>query len=198
MTCRGDQSVNISWFLGFGWLTIVALCCQRCRHQPVGGLATLGVVCAVFAAWPAHVDPLSLLQHPALASPACQSHAELWPAGRFRNMPPPRRRVANLISITPCRALAEQVFGQAKATQFASPAGHWAQALLQQPGGLLSASLCRRCRPGAARHRSERIRRDIEASQLGPDILVAKHIELEQGGLEAARYLQALLLGRVR
>jgi hypothetical protein len=42
------------------------------------------------------------------------------------------------------------------------------------------------------------VRRDIEASELGPDILIAKAIERKHSRLEAASYLQALLLGRVR
>ena len=42
------------------------------------------------------------------------------------------------------------------------------------------------------------MRRDIEASELGPDIVIAKAIERKHSRLEAANYLQALLLGRVR
>ena len=42
------------------------------------------------------------------------------------------------------------------------------------------------------------VRRDIEASELGPDIFIAKAIERKHSRLEAANYLQALLLGRVR
>jgi hypothetical protein len=44
----------------------------------------------------------------------------------------------------------------------------------------------------------EVVRRDIEASELGPDIVIAKVIERRHDRREAANYLQALLLGRVR
>jgi hypothetical protein len=42
------------------------------------------------------------------------------------------------------------------------------------------------------------IDRDIEASQPGPDILIARSIELKHSRREAAIYLRALLLGKVR
>jgi hypothetical protein len=44
----------------------------------------------------------------------------------------------------------------------------------------------------------EVVRRDIEASELGPDIVIAKVVERKHDRREAANYLQALLLGRVR
>jgi hypothetical protein len=42
------------------------------------------------------------------------------------------------------------------------------------------------------------LHRDIDASALGPDIVIAQAIERKLGRPETARYLQALLLGRVR
>jgi hypothetical protein len=42
------------------------------------------------------------------------------------------------------------------------------------------------------------IDRDIDASKLGPDILIAKAIELKHSRREAANYLRALMLGKVR
>lgn len=44
----------------------------------------------------------------------------------------------------------------------------------------------------------EGIRKDIDASELGPDIVIAKAIERLHGSEEAARYLLALLLGKVK
>ncbi len=42
------------------------------------------------------------------------------------------------------------------------------------------------------------IDKDIESSELGPDILIAKGIELKYSRKEAATYLQSLMLGTVR
>ena len=44
----------------------------------------------------------------------------------------------------------------------------------------------------------EKINEDIESSELGPDILIARTIELRYSRKEAATYLQALMLGTVR
>lgn len=42
------------------------------------------------------------------------------------------------------------------------------------------------------------IDQDIDASKLGPDILIARAIEQKHSRAEAARYLHALMLGKVR
>ncbi len=42
------------------------------------------------------------------------------------------------------------------------------------------------------------INKDIDASELGPDILIARSIELKYSRKEAATYLQSLMLGTVR
>ncbi len=42
------------------------------------------------------------------------------------------------------------------------------------------------------------VKRDIDASKLGPDILIARAIEFKHDRYEAANYLRALLLGNVR
>lgn len=42
------------------------------------------------------------------------------------------------------------------------------------------------------------VSRDIEASKLGPDILIARMIESRHSRSEAATYLHALLMGKVR
>ena len=42
------------------------------------------------------------------------------------------------------------------------------------------------------------VREDIEACELGPDVLIAKQIERLHGGKESARYLRALMVGQVR
>jgi len=43
-----------------------------------------------------------------------------------------------------------------------------------------------------------KINQDIDSSELGPDILIAKDIELRYSRKEAATYLQSLMLGTVR
>ena len=55
---------------------------------------------------------------------------------------------------------------------------------------------------GIAQERREAVlggvERDIDSSKLGPDILIARTIEVKHSRNEAANYLHALLLGKVR
>jgi hypothetical protein len=98
----------------------------------------------------------------------------------------------------PCRSLSEQVFGHDKSGQWASLLAEGRKAYYKN----LVDSYPQVFAEGVSAAQRDTIlggvRRDVDASQLGPDIVIAKKLELEQGGLEAARYLHALLLGRVR
>jgi hypothetical protein len=99
---------------------------------------------------------------------------------------------------TPCRQLAQRVFPGRAAEELA--------ALVGDDRVAYYGSLVQTCPQvfleGIAPERQsavlEGVQRDVAASELGPDIVIAKQIELKHNGLEAARYLQALLLGQVR
>jgi len=97
----------------------------------------------------------------------------------------------------PCRGLADQLLGQdnteaagllldeSRKTYYKELAGEYPQVFLK----------------GIERNRHdavlEGVGRDIDASKLGPDILIAKAIEAKHSRREAANYLHALLLGNV-
>lgn len=53
-------------------------------------------------------------------------------------------------------------------------------------------------KPGKYAAVMEGIRKDVDASERGPDIVIAKAIERLHGPEESARYLRALLLGKVK
>jgi hypothetical protein len=99
---------------------------------------------------------------------------------------------------TPCRALAERLSGQGL------PGAPELLSDEERKGyyrGLVDACpqvFLKRIDPSKHTAILEGVRRDIDSSQLGPDILIAKAVELEHGRGEAANYLHALLLGRVR
>ena len=189
--------MNIAWFLGFGWWVILAfVACGVGINQTEGVLR-----------WALYLPFLLLGLHMSI---------------RFRSFStqPWRRQHAKAMAVygklavaeysaakkggrefdirRPCRGLAEQVFGTEKAAQFA----HLLEAGRKPYYKNLVDSYSQAFVGGVAPERRDTvlagIRRDIEASELGPDIVIAKKMELELGGLEAARYLQALLLGRVR
>jgi hypothetical protein len=98
----------------------------------------------------------------------------------------------------PCRGLADHLFGQGRSDEVGALMNdgrtkYYKDLVWAHPQAFLK---------GVAEARHDAVlngaRRDIEASELGPDIVIAKAIERTHGPLEAANYLQALLLGRVR
>lgn len=189
--------MNISWFLGFGWWTIL-------------GFIASGVGINLSEGWPRWLlyAPFLLLGlHMSIrfrsfsTQPWRRQHAKaMLSYGPLAGAEYAAAKKGNRkfdVSI-PCRALAEQMFGPAKAQQFEALLGAGRKAYFNN----LVDSYSQAFVGGVAPERRDAVlagvRQDIAASELGPDILIAKRIELEQGGLEAARYLQALLLGRVR
>ena len=189
--------MRISCYLGFGWISIVAL--LACG---VGINLTEGWV-----RWILYVPFLLLGLHMSIRFRSFSTQA--WRRVHSQAM----RRYGKLavaeyaaakkenrdfdIGI-PCRALSVMMFGRAKAEAFSAllnggRKAYYSALLESYPQVFVE-------RVKAERHKLtlEGVRRDIEASQLGPDILIAKGIELKHNGLEAARYLQALLLGMVR
>ena len=189
--------MRISWYLGFGWLSILAV-----------------VACAVGInrlsepiAWVLYVPFLIVA---------------LYMTVRFRLFnTQPWRRVHGRAMITyarlagqeydaarkdsrefdirvPCRGLAEHLFGRSPGDEIVALLGEgrkryymdlveaYPQAFLKGIGEDRAAAVL------------DGVRRDIEASELGPDICIARSIERKHSRLEAANYLQALLLGRVR
>lgn len=192
----GSKSVNISWFLGFGWLTIA-------------GFVASGVAINLsegWLRWVLYVPFLLLGLHMSIrfrsfrTQPWRRQHAKAMQSYgplAASEYAAAKKEDRDFDVSTPCRALAQKMFGQAKATQLEPLLGTGRKAYYNN----LVDSYAQAFVGGVAPERRDvvlaGIRRDIEASELGPDILIAKRIELEQGGLEAARYLQALLLGRV-
>lgn len=189
--------MNISWFLGFGWLTIAGFIASGVAINLSEG----------WLRWVLYVPFLLLGLHMSIRFRSFST--QLWRRQHAKAMQSygplaeaeyavAKKEGREFDVITPCRALAEQMFGQAKAKQFESLLGTGRKPYYNNLVDSYSQAFVGGVAPERRDTVLSGIRRDIEASPLGPDILVAKRIELEQGGLEAARYLQALLLGRVR
>ncbi len=98
----------------------------------------------------------------------------------------------------PCRGLAVQLFAERSAEESAllldeNRKKYYKEVVRNYPQVFLTGVK-------AERHDEiiEGVIRDIDASKLGPDILIARAIEFKHGRYESANYLQALLLGHVR
>lgn len=189
--------MNISWFFGFGWWIILAfVACGVGINQSEGVLR-----------WALYLPFLLLGLHMSIrfrsfsTQPWRRQHAKAMVVyGKLADQELAAAKSQNRefdVRIA-CRLLADKLFGSDKAAQWA----HLLEAGRKPYYKNLVDSYSQVFVGGVNPERRDTvlagIRRDIEASELGPDIVIAKKMELELGGLEAARYLQALLLGRVR
>ena len=189
--------MRISWYFGFGWLSILTVVACAVGINRLGGPI----------AWVLYVPFLIVA---------------LYMTVRFRLFnTQPWRRVHGRAMITyarlagqeydaakkegrefdikvPCRGLALHLFGKSPADEIDALLGEgrkryyrdlvdaYPQAFLKGIGEDRRAAVL------------DGVRRDVDSSDLGPDIVIAKAIERRHSRLEAANYLHALLLGRVR
>lgn len=199
MNAQGMPAMKIAWFLGFGWVSIVTVVVCGLAVSQLGGVwawvlyLPLLVVAVymtarykLFSSQPwRRVHAKAMLAYAPLASQAYDAA---------------KREGRDYDVRQPCRALAEQLFGPAEAQAEAI------EALLGDGRKPYYKSLVQACPQvfvkgvAPARHAEvlAGVGRDIDTSELGPDILIAREIERRHGRLEAANYLQALLLGKVR
>jgi hypothetical protein len=189
--------MRISWYFGFGWLSILTVAACAVGISRLGGpiawaLYVPFLIVALYMtvrfrlynteAW-RRVHARAMLTYARLAE---QEYDAARKEGRGFNIK------------VPCRGLAEDLFGQSLAGEIDALLGdgrkrYYADLVEAYPLAFLK---------GIGEDRRDAVldgvRRDVEASELGPDIVIAKAIERKHNRREAANYLQALLLGRVR
>jgi hypothetical protein len=189
--------MKIAWFLGFGWAAIATLVASGIAINMLEGPVR----------WVLYVPFLLAGLHMTIRFRAFTTqrwrriHARhMIDYGKFaeREYEVAKKENRDFNIETPCRQLAQRVFPGRAAEELA--------ALVGDDRVAYYGSLVQTCPQvfleGIAPERQsavlEGVQRDVAASELGPDIVIAKQIELKHNGLEAARYLQALLLGQVR
>ena len=189
--------MQISWFLGFGWLTIAAFVASG-----VGINLSAG-----WLRWVLYMPFLLLGLHMSIryrsfsTQPWCRQHAKamaLYGPLAVREYAAAKKENREFDMRQPCSALADKLFGPEKAAQWVQLLDAGRKPYYRNLVDSYSQVFVGGINPERRDTVLAGVRRDIEASELGPDIVIAKKMELELGGLEAARYLQALLLGRVR
>lgn len=194
----GDtMKLQISWFLGFGWVSIIAL-------------VFFGVAINLLT------GPIVWLMYVPFLVVA------LYMTVRFRLFTMhPWRRVHGRAMLK-FSGLAEKEYEAAKLAgrdyDVARPCRELLHAMFEQPGvetaSLLNDAERKLYYKGLVKEFPEiflksfassdpqtvfnQINKDIDASELGPDILIAKDVELKYSRKEAATYLQSLMLGTVR
>lgn len=189
--------MRISWYFGFGWLSILTVAACAVGINRLGGpLAWALYVPFVMVALYMTVrfqlyntQPWRRVHSRAMITYSRLAEQEYESA---------KREGREFDIRVPCRGLAAHLLGPSPAAEVDALLGdgrkrYYADLVEAYPLVFLK---------GVSDDRHDAVldgvRRDIEASDLGPDILIARAIEREHNRREAANYLQALLLGRVR
>ena len=192
--------MNISGFLGFGWIPIVsAAALGFATYYSTGwvrwiiyGCFAVNVLYMVFRFKTYSRQPWRRVHYQGM-----KIYASL--AGREYDLAKKENREFDVT--VPCRGLAKKLFGQQKAIGFV------AEELLEDTRRKtyfleLAKShqqiFLENVKPKKHAAVLDGIHQDLEASELGPDIVIAKAVEMSYGQKEAARYLLALLLGQVK
>jgi len=191
------QGLRVAWYLGFGWPTIAMLIASGVAINHLDG----------WPRWAFYVPFLLAGLHMSIrfksfsSQPWRRVHSKAMLAYgplAAREYAAARTEQRDFDIGVPCRGLAVQLFGEERARHFAPLLADgrtdYYEALVDSYPQVFVEGI------KAERHEItlSGVRRDIAASELGPDVLIAKAIELKHNGLEAARYLRALLLGLVR
>ena len=190
------MSLNVAWFLGFGWPTILLF--VAC------GLA-INLWHGPFV-WVLYIPLLLVALYMAVRfrlhsmHPWRRAHRQAMARfGKFaeREYDQAKKEGRQYDIAVPCRELACGMFGeQSDAVRLLAADNrkrYYLELAKEFPEVFLKNFASERHDAVLAE-----IYRDIEASELGPDILIARDIEVRYSRREAAEYLHALMVGEVR
>ncbi len=189
--------MRISWFLGFGWLSIATVILCGVGINMLGG----------WMAWVLYVPFVIVAIYMTVRFKLYNS--ELWRRVHGKAMISYARLASSEYDAAkseirefkvdvPCRGLAELLFSQEQLQEFLPLLKEGRKAYYNALVESYPHVFVEGLKPEKHASTIEGVHRDVDASQLGPDIFIAKALELKYNRLEAARYLHALLLGRVR
>ena len=189
--------MRVAWYLGFGWATMATLVASGVAINRLDG----------WARWAFYVPFLLAGLHMSIrfrsfsTQPWRRVHSRAMLAyGELatREYAAAKKENRDFDVSIPCRALAVIVFGENKAHELAALLETGRKDYYNNLVESYPQVFVEGIKPELHGKLLEGVHCDIGASQLGPDIVIAKEIELKLGRLEAVRYLHALLLGRVR
>ncbi len=189
--------MRIAWYLGFGWLSIVTVVLCGIAINRLGGPIAWALYVPFLLAGLYMTVRFRLFR----AEPWRRVHARAMItygrlAGREYDAAKIEGRVFDIR--IPCRGVAGEVLAGRSDQEIEALLGDGRKVYYN---GLVDACPEVFVRGIPEERRGELIagvHRDVAASELGPDVLIALAIERKHGRHEAARYLHALLLGRVR
>ncbi len=190
------MNLGIAWFFGFGWPTIlIFVACGIGINQLQGPVVWVLYLPLLIVAIYMTVRFRLYSMHPWRRA---HSRAMLeFSKMAEKEYDEAKRQGREYDIAAPCRELARSMFGQDDtAARLLTEDGrktYYKELVKEFPQIFLK---------GFSPERQDRvideIYRDIDTSALGPDILIARDIELRYSRGEAAVYLQSLMLGAVR
>ena len=194
---EGDVNMQISWFLGFGWVSIVTLVVSGVAINMLSG-PIVWVMYAPFLIVALYMTVRFRLftMHPwrrvhsktmlKFAKFAVREHDSAKADGREYDI----RK--------PCEALLDAMFDEqdresASLLSEEQRKNYYRGLVAEFPDVFLKSFTS-----SDPKTILQHIDKDIEASEIGPDVLITRGIELKYSRKEAATYLQSLMLGTVR
>ncbi len=190
--------MQISWFLGFGWVSILTLIvCGVAINLLSGSLAWFMYIPFLVVALYMTVRFRLFTMHPWR-----RVHSRVMLRyGKFAtNEYDAAQSAGREFDIRkPCEGLLGEMFDSAQRAELApllddvKRKAYFRELVAEFPDVFLKSFSS-----SDPKTILQHIDKDIEASELGPDVLIAKEIELRYSRKEAATYLQSLMLGTVR
>ncbi|HQR12238.1 MAG TPA: hypothetical protein PLW68_13015 [Casimicrobiaceae bacterium] len=189
--------MKISWYFGFGWVSILTLAaCGIAINLLSGPILWVFYVPFLIVALYMTVRFRLYVAQPwrRVHGRAMLEYAEL--AGKEYDDAKAEGREFDIR--VPCRRLGLHLLGENQADQVDAMLGDERKAyfrgLVEANTGVFLKGIGDDRRDAAL----AAVNRDIDASELAPDAMIARAIERQVDQREAARYLHALLLGRAR
>ena len=188
---------SVAWFLGFGWPSVITvLLCGAGINVLSGPLAS-----ALYIPFLIVVLYMTVRFRLFNAQPWRRVHSRAMLAyGRLaeKEYEAAKNEQREYDIAVPCQGLADHLFGPGNAEASSllldeNRKSYYKKLAREYPRAFLAGI-------DEKRHDAvlEGVRQDIDASTLGPDILIAKAIATKHSQEEAANYLHALMLGKVR
>ena len=189
--------MRISWFFGFGWVSVLTVVTCGLGISYLGGplgwaLYVPFLIVAVYMT--ARFRLYNTQPWRRVHGRAMIAYSKL--AGREYDAAKQENREFDITA--PCRDLALRLFGPNLPEEITALLGDGRKPYYQGLVEVYPLVFLKGVDETRRKEVLDGVRRDIEASELGPDVLIAKAIERKHGRLEAANYLHALLLGQVR
>ena len=190
------MDLRISWYMGFGWMSVVIVVLSgigiNVTHAPVSWLLYIPfLIVALYMT----VRFRLFTQHPWRRAHAKAMLIYGRLAEEEHNLAKQEKRAYNIKN--PCQKLCAELYGDdlhaGELLNDQQRKAYYRKLVQDYPDIFLKSFATEKPQTVFAK-----INEDIESSELGPDILIARNIELRYSRKEAATYLQSLMLGTVR